>query len=74
MTLQLKSELQSNPLNLTRKEESVFITLNCQDCDFSECYIHPCGRTIVGKEGCTRQVSEDTAARFHHYTQEVIPF
>lgn len=70
----MKSE-KLNPLNLSLEEkENVFITLNCLDCDFAECYIHPRGRTIIGKEGCTRKVEEDIAAKFYHYIEEVIPF
>ena len=66
---------KSNPLNIIQEqEENIFIRLNCKDCEFIECNIHPCGRTIRKKEGCTRKVSEDTAAKFYHYIEEVVPF
>ena len=70
----MKLESQNNPLNLTQEKEDVYIKLNCRDCDFVECCIHPCGRAIIGKEGCTRKVSEEIAAQFYHYIEEIIPF
>ena len=64
----------ANPLNLSDEQEWVYLKLSCKDCDFSECGIKLNGRIIKGKEGCTKKVSEDTAIRFYHYMEEVIPF
>ena len=65
---------EHNPLGLSQEKEDVYITLNCADCDFAECGIKLKNTIIHGKEGCTKKVSEDTAAQFYHYTEEIIPF
>lgn len=64
----------ANPLNLVQENEDVYLKLNCYDCDYIECGIKLKGQIIWGKEGCTRKVSEQTAAQFYHYMEEVIPF
>ena len=64
----------NNPLNLTQEKEDVFVKLSCKDCDFIECGIKLNGTIIRGKEGCTKRVSEEDAAKFYHYTEEIIPF
>ena len=63
-----------NPLNLIQEKEDVFLKLSCKDCDFIECGIKLNHTIIRGKEGCTKKVSEETAAKFYHYMKEVIPF
>ena len=65
---------EHNPLGLIQEEEDVYVTLNCEDCDFTECGIKLRNTIIRGKEGCTKKVSEETAAQFYHYTEEIIPF
>ena len=52
----------------------MFLSLSCRDCEQDKCVFSPIGKWIKGKEGCTREVSEETAARFNHYMNEVIPF
>ncbi len=61
-------------MKLDEQEDKVFIKLNCHDCDKIDCGIAKKLVPFESKEGCTRKVSEETAARFHHYTEEVIPF
>lgn len=63
-----------NPLGLLQEKEDVYLTLNCKDCDFIECGIKLKNTIIRGKEGCTKKVSEEVAAQFYHYMEEVIPF
>ena len=65
---------EHNPLGLIQEEEDVYVILNCEDCDFTECGIKLRNTIIRGKEGCTKKVSEETAAQFYHYTEEIIPF
>lgn len=55
-------------------EEFTFITLRCKNCEQNRCVFQPNGTFIKNKEGCTRKVSEETAARFKHYIEEVVPF
>lgn len=64
----------NNPLNLIQEKEDVFVTLNCQNCDFIECGIKLNKTIIRGKEGCTKRVSEEDASRFYHYMEEEMPF
>lgn len=55
-------------------EGKTFITLRCIDCENPTCDI---SRKYVfqnSKEGCTREVSEEVAARYYHYMEEVVPF
>ena len=54
--------------------DEVFLTLRCRDCEQDQCVYQPNGTYIKNKEGCTRKVSEETAARFKHYMEEVVPF
>ncbi len=61
-------------LNTTTEPEQTFVKLSCEDCDFIECGIKLKNTIIRGKEGCTKKVSEDVAAQFYHYTEEIIPF
>lgn len=61
-------------LNITTEPEQTFVKLSCEDCDFTECGIKLRNTIIRGKEGCTKKVSEETAAQFYHYTEEIIPF
>lgn len=52
----------------------MFITLRCDRCDNVDCTI---GRAYIpcdSKEGCTRQVPDETADQFYHYIEEVMPF
>lgn len=65
---------EHNPLGLSQEKEDVYLTLNCEDCDFIECGIKLRNTIIRGKEGCTKKVSEEIAAQFYHYMEEVIPF
>lgn len=58
----------------SQKEEEVFVTLNCHDCDKIKCGIAKKLVPFESKEGCTRRVSEETAAKYYHYMEEVIPF
>ena len=64
----------NNPLGLIQEEEWTFITLNCHDFDFVECGIAKKLVPFESKEGCTRKVSEDIAAKFYHYIEEILPF
>ena len=56
------------------EEGYVFITLQCINCEKELCGLARNYIPFDSKEGCTRTVSEETAARFKHYTEEVIPF
>lgn len=56
------------------EEEKLFITLQCRDCELDKCIYCPLGKFVVGKQGCTRQVTEDTYAKFIHFQEEVVPF
>lgn len=52
----------------------MYVTLRCQKCDNLSC---PIARAYVpydSLEGCTRQVTDDLAAQFHHAVEEVLPF
>lgn len=52
----------------------MYITLRCATCDNIDCKL---GRYFIpenSKEGCTRKVSEQQAALFQHYQEEVLPF
>ena len=55
-------------------DDEVIITLKCKHCENTDCDIWKDGVYIFGKEGCTRVVSEEVAAHYQHYTQEIIPF
>lgn len=72
----MKLDSLSNPLGIDYQTpaEDIYITLNCQDCDFVECNIAKKWIIQNSKEGCTRKVNEDTSAQFYHYIKEVIPF
>lgn len=52
----------------------MYITLRCIDCDKTLCGVTRSWISHNSKEGCTREVDEEDAARFYHYTKEVIPF
>ena len=54
--------------------ELTYLTLRCKNCEQDKCVFCPIGKIARGKEGCTRKVSEETAAKYIHYTEEVIPF
>ena len=54
--------------------DETFVTLQCRDCELDNCAFCKNGTYLYGKEGCTRKVSEETAARFQHFNQEVLPF
>lgn len=54
--------------------DTVVLTLRCRDCENDNCVYCPNGRYIDGKEGCTRIVSEEDAARYEHYMKEIVPF
>lgn len=54
--------------------DETFITLRCRDCEQDYCVYQLKGSYIKNKEGCTRKVSEEDAARFKHYTEEIVPF
>lgn len=56
------------------EEEYCFITLRCIKCEKELCGLARNYIPFDSKEGCTRKVSEETAARFKHYIEEVIPF
>ena len=56
------------------EDDIVYLTLQCRDCEIDRCIYCPKGTYLKGKEGCTRKVSEDIAAQFNHYNQEVRPF
>lgn len=51
-----------------------YITLRCTHCDKTLCGIARSWIPYESKEGCTRKVTEEDAAQFYHYTEEVIPF
>ena len=50
----------------------MYVKLNCKDCELDKC--NYASKYPINKEGCTRFITEEDAARFQHYTQEVIPF
>lgn len=52
----------------------MFLTLKCKYCEQDQCIYCPIGKIVIKDEGCTRQVSEEIAAQYQHYMQEVIPF
>ena len=56
------------------EDDFIFLRLRCKDCEQDLCAFQPNKTIIKNLEGCTRKVSEETAARFHHYMKEVIPF
>ena len=55
-------------------EEKVFISLQCRDCEQDQCVFCPNGTYLYNKEGCTRKVTDEVAARFNHFNEEVLPF
>lgn len=57
-------------------DDLCYITLRCLYCEDDKCKYCPLGSYITynNKSGCVREVDEDTAARFIHYTTEEIPF
>lgn len=54
----------------------MYITLRCRDCENTQCNIYPKGVYVSETDlrGCTRKVSDDDAAKYHHYIHEVAPF
>ena len=52
----------------------MYITLRCADCGKELCGVARSWIPHNSKEGCTREVDEEDAARFYHYMKEVIPF
>lgn len=57
-------------------DDACHITLKCTKCENNACKYCPIGSYIVftSKQGCVREVDEETAARFIHYTTEEMPF
>lgn len=55
-------------------EEYSIVTLRCINCEQELCGLAKKYVSYNSKEGCTRKVSEETAARFEYYMEEVIPF
>jgi len=57
-------------------DDACYITLKCTKCENGNCKYYPLGTYIpfFSKQGCVREVDEETAARFIHYTTEIIPF
>ena len=57
-------------------EDGFYITLKCRKCENDACEYCPLGTYILytSKQGCVREVDEETAARFIHYMREEIPF
>lgn len=55
-------------------DDEVILTLHCRDCECEDCKMHPNGKLLINREGCTRRVSEETKDKFFHYMQEVLPF
>jgi hypothetical protein len=55
-------------------EEYSIVTLRCINCEQELCGLAKKYVFYDSKEGCTRKVSEETAARFEYYMEEVIPF
>lgn len=74
--MSLKLDQPDNPLgiNYSEEPEEVYLKLNCIDCEFVECKIAKKYVKNDSKEGCTRKVPEQDAAKFYHYIEEVIPF
>lgn len=72
MTTLLGAELSQN--SLPSSEDCIYLKLQCRDCELGECVFCSNGTVLLGKEGCTRQVHEEVAARFQHYMEEVVPF
>jgi len=56
------------------EEEYSIITLRCINCENDQCELAKKYVLFKSKEGCTRKVDEETAARFKHYIEEVVPF
>lgn len=56
-------------------DDYTYITFRCAECDNEDCDICPLGTYISSiLRGCTRKVTEEEAARYHHYETEVLPF
>ena len=57
-------------------DDAYYITLRCNKCENDICKYCPKGTYVLftSKQGCVREVDEETAARFIHYTTEEIPF
>ena len=53
--------------------DCTYITLNCADCENSDCDLANKYIPDGSKEGCTRRVPEDIAALYYHYIEEVLP-
>lgn len=54
--------------------DCTYITLNCADCENSDCDLANKYIPDGSNEGCTRRVPEDIAALYYHYIEEVLPF
>lgn len=52
----------------------MFVTLRCKTCGKMNCEYARDYIQEDSEEGCTRQVSEESAEKFIHDTQEVLPF
>ena len=63
----LKSERQSN-------EDLIPLRLYCWNCDAAECEYARKYSYQDSLYGCTRWVSEEVAAQYIHYREEVIPY
>ena len=57
-------------------EDACYIQLKCFKCDNINCEYCALNKYIpeMNKQGCVREVDEETAARFIHYMNEEIPF
>ena len=52
------------------------MTLHCNKCENDTCKYCPLGTYVLftSKQGCVREVDEETAARYIHYIEEEMPF
>lgn len=49
------------------------VTLRCIECENSMCGLARKYVPVDSLEGCTRKLNEETAAKYHHYINEVWP-
>lgn len=55
-------------------EDYIYLKLHCADCSMGDdCSLWPHGALMIGKEGCTRRITEDERIQFYHYMEEVAP-
>lgn len=57
-------------------DDKCYVTMRCRECPKYNCELVPIGTYIPedSLKGCTRQIDEETYAKYKHLKEEVYPF